>query len=206
MSVLPRLTAPARREAILEAAVKLFAERGFRGVTTRELASAVGVTEPVLYQHFPSKRDMYRALIEHKMEQMRGMNERFQALCAAPVSVEEFLNELALLAVDWHAADPSFLRLLMFSSLEGHELKEMFHEQMMTCYFRVLVDTLGRFIKQGELRDIDPELAAYAFKSLISQHCLDRHLFRHPLGERPNEVVVRTMVDVFINGLKKENR
>lgn len=59
-----RLSSSARRAAILDEAVKLFSEKGFRGVTTRELAAAVGVTEPVLYQHFETKRDLYRALIE----------------------------------------------------------------------------------------------------------------------------------------------
>jgi AcrR family transcriptional regulator len=44
-----RLSKDQRRQAIVEAAAALFAERGFRGVTTRELAKAVGVTEPVLY-------------------------------------------------------------------------------------------------------------------------------------------------------------
>ncbi len=47
-----RLTGPQRRVAILNAAIDLFASRGFQGTTTREIAAAVGVTEPVLYQHF----------------------------------------------------------------------------------------------------------------------------------------------------------
>ena len=62
-----RLSGAQRRAAILDAAIELFASRGFRGVTTREIAAAVGVTEPVLYQHFPSKRDLYTAIIESAM-------------------------------------------------------------------------------------------------------------------------------------------
>lgn len=55
-----RLTGEARREQILEAALQLFAERGFAGTSTRELAAHVGVTEPVLYRHFRSKEDLLR--------------------------------------------------------------------------------------------------------------------------------------------------
>ena len=55
-----------RRMAIVEAATELFAAKGFRGTTTRELANNVGVTEPVLYQHFKTKNDLYNALLESK--------------------------------------------------------------------------------------------------------------------------------------------
>src|SRR5574341_482023 len=61
-----RMPGEERRAAIAAAAVRLFAERGFRGATTRELAAAAGVTEPVLYQHFKTKRDLYGAIIESK--------------------------------------------------------------------------------------------------------------------------------------------
>ena len=55
-----------RRAAIVSAAISLFSEKGFSGTTTRELAARVHVTEPVLYQHFRAKRDLYRAIIEFK--------------------------------------------------------------------------------------------------------------------------------------------
>ena len=64
MTIPIRLSSQQRRSAILGTAIRLFAERGFRGVTTRELAAAVGVSEPVLYQHFPSKKELYSAIIE----------------------------------------------------------------------------------------------------------------------------------------------
>ena len=62
----PRMSSEERRAAIVHAACRLFAERGFRGTTTRELAAAVGVTEPVLYEHFRTKRDLYSAIIGEK--------------------------------------------------------------------------------------------------------------------------------------------
>lgn len=60
----PRLTAHARREQILSVALEVFADAGFHGASMNELAEAVGVTKPVLYQHFDSKRDLYQALID----------------------------------------------------------------------------------------------------------------------------------------------
>jgi len=60
----PRLTAEARRQAIVEAVRDVFAEKGFDGTTTRELAKAAGVSEALLYKHFPSKESLYAAMLE----------------------------------------------------------------------------------------------------------------------------------------------
>jgi AcrR family transcriptional regulator len=57
-----RLPAEQRREAILQAVRSLFAEKGFHGTTTRELAEAAGVSEALLFKHFPTKEALYSAM------------------------------------------------------------------------------------------------------------------------------------------------
>ncbi len=52
------------RERLLDLAITLFAARGFRGVSMRDLAQAVGITPPALYNHFPNKEALYRAAVE----------------------------------------------------------------------------------------------------------------------------------------------
>jgi AcrR family transcriptional regulator len=59
-----RLPADKRREQLLDCAADLFAQRGYARATTAQLAKAAGVTEPIIYRHFKSKRDLYIALIE----------------------------------------------------------------------------------------------------------------------------------------------
>src|SRR5438445_12861525 len=54
-----RLSAEERREAIVTAALPLFARKGFANTTTRELADAAGVSEALIYKHFPSKESLY---------------------------------------------------------------------------------------------------------------------------------------------------
>ncbi len=66
-----RLTAAARREVILGAAAVLFAERGYRGSSIEEIARGSGVTPPVVYEHFDSKRDLYRELLERHFAELR---------------------------------------------------------------------------------------------------------------------------------------
>jgi AcrR family transcriptional regulator len=59
-----RLSAPERREQILQVALEVFAQHGFHGSSMNEVAEAAGVTKPVLYQHFESKRSLYQALLD----------------------------------------------------------------------------------------------------------------------------------------------
>jgi len=58
-----RMRAPQRRRQLLETAIKLFGQRGYHGTTTKELARAAGITEPILYRHFEDKLDLFVTLI-----------------------------------------------------------------------------------------------------------------------------------------------
>lgn len=64
MRAMTRLPAAQRREQLLETAIRLFAEKGYYGATTSELARAAGVTEPIIYRHFSSKKKLFIAVIE----------------------------------------------------------------------------------------------------------------------------------------------
>ncbi|MET0144465.1 MAG: TetR/AcrR family transcriptional regulator [Ilumatobacteraceae bacterium] len=59
-----RLTATARREQVLQVALEVFARAGYHGTSMNDVADAAGVTKPVLYQHFESKRELYQALLD----------------------------------------------------------------------------------------------------------------------------------------------
>jgi AcrR family transcriptional regulator len=65
------MTAEARRQVISVAATELFAERGYRGASIAAIAARSGVTPPVVYEHFGSKRDLYRHLLESHFAGLR---------------------------------------------------------------------------------------------------------------------------------------
>jgi AcrR family transcriptional regulator len=65
------MTAAARREVIANAAAVLFSERGYRGASIEEIARGSGVTPPVVYEHFDSKRELYRDLLERHFAELR---------------------------------------------------------------------------------------------------------------------------------------
>jgi len=64
-----RLTSDERRQAILDAVKNVFAQNGFDGTTTKELATAAGVSEALLFKHFPNKEALYDAVIESSSDE-----------------------------------------------------------------------------------------------------------------------------------------
>jgi AcrR family transcriptional regulator len=87
-----RLPAAERRQAIIEAAVEVFAAGSYRGVTTAEIARAAGVSEPILYRHFGSKRELYLAAVEHVWADVR---RRWEEIAASTGDPSEWLRRIA---------------------------------------------------------------------------------------------------------------
>src|SRR2546421_4278336 len=114
-----RMKSEERRAAIVREAIRLFADSGFRGTTTRKLAGALGVTEPVLYQHFPSKSDLYRAIIEAKAAEVHPQARPLREL-ARGSDDRAFFGALGELILRRYEEDPELSRLLFFSALEKH--------------------------------------------------------------------------------------
>jgi AcrR family transcriptional regulator len=71
----PRLAARERRQAVLESACLVFFKKSYRGATTAEIAREAGITEPILYRHFGSKRDLYLACLDEAWRSFREFAE-----------------------------------------------------------------------------------------------------------------------------------
>jgi TetR/AcrR family transcriptional regulator len=71
-----RLTAVARRQAVLETACRVFSRSSYRGATTADIAREAGISEPILYRHFGSKRDLYLACLEHAYDELIAVADK----------------------------------------------------------------------------------------------------------------------------------
>jgi AcrR family transcriptional regulator len=125
-----RLDSDERRKAIVAAAVPLFARKGFAGTTTRELAEAAGISEALLFRHFPSKRHLYSEILQLGCEGDPAL-ERLVTLepsTATLVGMTHFMVRYFLLGagVDRNEMDTR-LRLVLHSFLEdGEYARELF--------------------------------------------------------------------------------
>src|SRR5215471_10520415 len=121
-----RLAAEERSQAIIKAALGLFADKGFDATTTRRLARAAGVSEALLFKHFPTKRALYRAILEYKLEEAEQALPLDDSLLA--LDDEEFFLRIALHLMRRVDADDAFCRLMLRSAMDGHDLALRFRQ------------------------------------------------------------------------------
>src|SRR5205085_2974007 len=79
-----RLPAVQRRRQLLDVSLEVFAQRGFHGASMAEVAQAAGVTKPVLYQHFKSKRDLYLELLDDVGQRLLEEVQKATAAAGGP--------------------------------------------------------------------------------------------------------------------------
>jgi AcrR family transcriptional regulator len=189
-----------RRAAIVREAIRLFAESGFRGTTTRKLAAALGVTEPVLYQHFPSKDDLYRAIIETKAAEVQPQTGRLRDLSRG-TDDRAFLCALGELILRRYEEDPDLSRLLFFSALERHELSELFFERLYVGFYQLVTGYIRRRIREGAFRKVNPEIAARGLIGMISYHGLIGILYPGKFKRADRKRVATQMVATYLEGI-----
>ncbi len=196
-----RMKGEDRREAIVRSAIRLFAEKGFRGATTRELAAAVGVTEPVLYQHFQTKRDLYTAILETNAAK-GARHSRAVLELAAGDDDERFLGAVGNAILQFYEEEPELIRLLLFSSLEGHELSDLFFTRVGMGFFDLVTRYLERRMKAGALRRGDAQIIARALIGVFANQGLMRTLHPKRIRKASRRKLVDEIVSVFLYGLR----
>jgi AcrR family transcriptional regulator len=191
-----------RKEDILRAAVDLFASRGFKGTTTRDLAAKAGVNEALIFRYFKTKRNLYRAIFDFKIsgENREARLEELKKFAASNDDAS-FFEFIARDFLRKNKKDTSFLRLLLFSALEGHEFVEIFLESLSDQ--NPLARYIGSRIEGGTFRNVNPDMASHAFLGMLVSFIL----FQEIIGTKKNrkysiDKVASTYVSIFLQGLE----
>ena len=197
-----RLGAHERRDQILREAMRCFASHGFRGTTTRLLAQRVGITEAALYRYFPSKQSLYAAIVDRKMAAPDVVDSARRAADARD-DLGVFSTLAREILTRGHA-DPDFLRILLFTALEGHALSEPFFASRVRRLREFLTAYVTTRIDEGAFRPVDPVLAARAFLGMVFDHLNVQIVFgQGSVYTQPLERVVDTFVGIFLSGLRE---
>ena len=194
-----RLSREERRRRIVLGAMKAFAKSGFRGTRSRDLAAAAGVSEALLFKHFPSKREIQKAIIEERIRQ-RG---RFLTEDLRTASLARALEEIASRVLEASDRDPSFLRLLYFAGLESEPLAPMFFRRRVSRNIDEMAGLVRLWIRRGWVRrSVDPRAFAWSFMGCIFQLVVVRSLFGvKRLSGRRGALAVQ-VADLFLRGLR----
>ena len=149
-----RLPSRERRQAIVTAVQGAFADKGFDGTTTRELARAAGVSEALLYKHFPSKESLYVAMLEACAD--GPMAAEFTRVLALPpststlVALVHFLTSHFVLCEDLQKT--TMHRLALRSLLEDAEFVRLGAKQFGASWIRKVEACITAAVKAGDLK------------------------------------------------------
>jgi len=196
-----RYKAADRKEQILTIATGLFARQGFRGTTTKQIAEHAGVTEALIFRHFPSKEELYWAVIDRKTK-VTGPAERMRERIQQGGTDLEILAGIAQEILERRAQDQTLSRLLLYSALESHRLSNRFFRTYVVESYEVLAEYVRSRMDAGVFRQLDPLLAARGFLGMVIYHSWVQDLFG---GKRYQafsvKEVSRTLAEVWLNGM-----
>lgn len=150
-----RLSSEERRLDIVKAVRAVFAEKGFHGTTTRALAEAAGVSEALLFKHFPSKEALYAAMQSACCAQKAEEGERLMALTPSTSSLVHLIHFLVSRIVLGHgpARDDTMVRLMQRSMLEDGDFARLFLSRLAETWIPRIEECLQAAIAAGDVND-----------------------------------------------------
>lgn len=195
-------TASATRDKILAVALRLFADRGYAGTSVQDIVSGAKVTKPALYYYFPSKADLYQALLD------RAHDERFRLMQEAsargknlPGKLEEILNA----HFEFLKSHRELLSLVYATAFaaRGEMPKEIRYLDKCQRNFGLVRDLVREGQHAGQLtRRLDTELLARGIFGMMNIH-VQAELVQP--GQKPTRKTARQIVKLFLEGAAARN-
>jgi AcrR family transcriptional regulator len=174
----------ARREHVIEAAMCLLAQKGFRGTTTKEIAEAAGINEALIFRYCKSKPDLYSAILDHQSQKFNTelWLEELTEIAKANDDAAVF-GTIARRIIVERNGKRELLHLMLYSALEGHELARQFRDRQVAPLEKFLYRYIGRRQREGAFVKFDTRAIARGFIAMCGHHVLITELFgKHPDG------------------------
>lgn len=186
------------RDKILDAALRLFSEKGYLGATTREISHSAAVAEVTLFRHFSSKEELFeKVLLNHSF--LPTLKEIIPLVKAKPPE-----EALALIARKYLATlelRRDFIKILISQSQFLPEKVNAIYHAFLAEIFSTLAGYFHDMQKDGVLRQFDPMLGARAFLAMFFTYFLTTDILRvQGVEQQSMDTVVREYVGYFMHG------
>jgi AcrR family transcriptional regulator len=192
-----RKTAETRKAEIIEAVLRLSDRLGPDRLTTETIASAVGLTQPGVFRHFPKKQDLWNAVAGRVGEMMEARWRKAQRPTAAPVDRIRALVAAQLRLIQSTPAIPAILFSRELHT-KNRELRGAFHG-LLDRFHQVIAGLAARAAEAGDLRrGLDPDDAAFLIIALVQGLAV-----RWSISDRSFELAGEgsRLLDVLLDGL-----
>jgi TetR/AcrR family transcriptional regulator len=197
-----RLPAEQRRLNLIETAIDLFSRKGFSGTTTKQIAAAAGVTEAIVFRHFATKKDLYTAILEHRIK-----GENLEAWMARAQTFMDRRDDDGLFRflvsqiIEQYGKETRFERLVLFAALEGQELAVM-HAQIAAPIAKRFIDYIARRQRAGALRKGDPGAILMAIAGLAKSYAAQKYIYRVCEPTLSDKAAIDTLMNISMDGLR----
>ena len=192
----------ARRAQILDAATRVFAEKGFHRATIREIATVAGVADGTIYNYFANKSALLLGLLD-RLNETEGRAAHFAR--APEGGAAEFMRGyLAHRFATLTETGFDIFHVLLSELLVDRDLRDRWREQTLAPTFAIAESYLGGAMAGGALRPLDPALAARAMAGMSLGVLLLRLLGDPTLEERWEELP-DTIAAILIHGLTPQD-
>ena len=142
------------RERVLVVALNLFAERGYRGTSLRDIAKRIGIKAPSLLHHFPSKQQLYLAVLDSIFE---GMEDGARSVLSGPGDLRERAKVAVVGAIDYIARSPEAMRLIYREMSDESGVGRQLLKRRVPPLHAVAINFVFRGQREGLFRnEIDP--------------------------------------------------
>lgn len=188
-----------RKIQIIEATLKLLGESRVDQVTTRQIAERVGVTQPALFRHYPSREAIFAGVVQHAREQLAALAE---GVIGSNGGVEEKLKALCSGLLGYIEANPGLSRILFYDATHQGDGNLRMYLQQLIAMQRALVSALVRTaIEAGELDGgVDSELAGRLWVATLQGTVLQWQLEGHSMDLSS---LASPILDTWLGGIGK---
>ena len=199
----PKARRGGSREAIVEAAERLFLERGFGSVSMDELAEAAGVARRTLYNQFASKEEIFREMLLRVSGQLE---HAFPPGIETQGDVEDVLRLIARVILELHKQPEylGFLRMVVADSRQFPWIAEEF-AAVMDPQTERLARYLAHLTAMGILDCRNPMLAAHQFMGLLNEFSLWPWMMGRKSVAVPDKDVVEETVRMFLQHYRRRH-
>ncbi|MGE0702579.1 MAG: TetR/AcrR family transcriptional regulator [Vicinamibacterales bacterium] len=193
----------ARRQQLIETALHVFATRGFRGATTKAIAEAAGVSEAMIFRHFPTKNDLYLAIIQDKASRhdVDGMLDELRTNMMAGDD-SAVVRQIAERTLETFARDRDYQRVMLLAALEGHDLASLSRETFGLPIFALLRDYVEERQADGAFRRGDATLQAFSLVALPVYFAIVTSLFGMDLAAPAANKTAGVFSELVLDGLR----
>jgi AcrR family transcriptional regulator len=182
--------------------MRLFASKGFKGTTTRAIATAAGVSEAIIFRHFETKEDLYNAIIAHTIELRSRLWESLDSNHTTAPDLPTVMRDYAQAFIQSNRNDPTFIRLMMYSSLEDHQFRANFFATVRSSRQRAIREAIDQSIKKGEIRPVDSVLTTRTFFQTLLQYSVSSFISApNPPPPEADRAMIDNLITIFLEGL-----